>query len=188
VPLTVRVIALIAIACVSFAAAIAFESTHHASPARTIAIVGHTAVTTRDVDLARRALGGATPRATVVTMVVSDAVLVDEARRLRLLGGLSLRELVLRPDLTAVLNQRLYGFAARLVPLPANRAVRTYAKLVADAQGEDADAIADGVGGSEAALVAYDDWLTTRDRVASAWFGRLFARYKSLTTYPTAHA
>jgi len=89
-----------------------------------------------------------------------------------------------RPDAVAALNSKLYAYAARSVPLPADKSARTYAKLVADAAGEDADALQDGVGVSNAALTGYDNWLTRRDQVASAWFGRLFARYRALTSYP----
>jgi len=187
VSLTVRIAALAAVAVVSFAAATSLDGTNRAAPVLGVATVGHTEVTTRDIDLARRSLG-AVPRATVVAMLVNDAVLVDEARRLRLLHGLSLHALAARPDLTAVLNRRLYGYAARSVPLPDNRQVRVYAKLVADAHGEDADDIEDGVGGTNADVRDYDDWLTKRDQVASAWFGRVFARYRTLTIYLPAHA
>lgn len=182
--LTVRILALTLIAVPAAATAAALGGTYHAAPVRRVAIVGDTVITTRDVATARRTFGGKPSRSTVVTALVNDAVLVDEARRLHLLRGLSLRALAARPDLTAVLNRRLYGYAARSVPLPADRRARAYAKLVADARGEDADAIEDGMGASAATVANYDSWLTRRDEVASAWFGRLYARYRSLTTYP----
>jgi hypothetical protein len=186
VSLTARhVLALGVVALLSVAAASALAGTPGAHPARPVAIVGRTVVTAHDVALARRSLGHTATRADVVTALVDDAVLVDEARRLGLLRGLSLQALAARPASVAVLNQRLYGFAARSVPLPADKATRAYAKLVAAANGEDADAIQDGVGASTAELTGYDNWLTRRDQVASAWFGHLFSRYRALTSYPT---
>ena len=183
--LTARnVLALGIVALLSVAAASAFAGTRRSAPQRTVAIVGHTVVTENDVALARRSLGETATHAGAVAALVSDAVLVDEARRLGLLGGLTLRTLAAKADSVAALNARLYGYAARSVPLPADKSARTYAKLVADAAGEDADALQDGVGVSNAALTGYDNWLTRRDQVASAWFGRLFARYRALTSYP----
>jgi hypothetical protein len=186
VSLTARhVLALGVVALLAVAAASALAGTPRANAARPVAIVGHTVVTEHDVSLARRSLGGTVTHAGVVASLVQDAVLVDEARRLGLLGALSVHTLAAKPASVAALNSRLYGYAARSVPLPADKSARTYAKLVADAAGEDADAIEDGVGTSEAALTGYDNWLTRRDQVASAWFGRLYARYRALTTYPT---
>lgn len=183
--LTARnVLALGIVALLSVAAASAFAGTRRSAPQRTVAIVGHTVVTERDVALARRSLGETATHAGAVAALVSDAVLVDEARRLGLLSGLTVSVLASRPDAVAALNSKLYAYAARSVPLPADKSARTYAKLVADAAGEDADALQDGVGVSNAALTGYDNWLTRRDQVASAWFGRLFARYRALTSYP----
>jgi hypothetical protein len=186
VSLTSRhILALGVVAVLSVAAASALAGTPRANAARPVAIVGRTVVTEHDVALARRSLGGTMTRSGVVAALVDDAVLVDEARRLGLLGTLTLRTLAAKPDSVAALNSKLYGYAARSVPLPADKSTRRYARLVANAGGEDADAIDDGVGVSDATLTGYDNWLTRRDQVASAWFGRLYARYRSLTTYPS---
>ena len=83
----------------------------------------------------------------------------------------------------APLTRRLYNYAARDVPLPADPGLR-------DVRADDArDRQRRRRPGRCSARIQaqYDRWLTARDRVASAWFGRLYRRYRRLTFYPLSH-
>jgi hypothetical protein len=178
---------LLVVVCSAAVAKVATTRRHAPAAASPVAVVGRTVVTESDLSVAARSYGPRQSRAELLSGLVANAVLVDEARRLHLLGRLTLHVIAARPWAAATLNQRLYAYAARSVPLPADRRVRAYAKLVAAAAGEEAEAIENGLGEPADAVAHYDAWLTRRDRVASAWFGRLYRRYRLLTVYPARH-
>lgn len=153
-----------------------------------IAIVGRTVITQSDLRLAARSYGRPRSRAALTAELVNDAVLIDEAHRLHLGQGLSVPTIAAQPEGVAILNAQLYDYATRSVRLPADPPVRAYARLIEQSKGEDTDNVDDGFGAPPPVVSRYDGWVTQRDRIASAWFGRLYHRYRELTTYPTTSA
>jgi len=108
--------------------------------------------------------------------IVSDVTVVAEARRLGLVtfNGLVVAHIVSEPAQTPAIWNRVYNFAARAVREPGD-------PKVVRATTFDADALPDLLTSKQ--LREYYAWQTRRDRVASAWFGRLFRRYRAHTTY-----
>ena len=147
---------------------------HHEETA-VIAVVGRTPVTAQEVDAARKSVPGAT-QAQARAQILREAVLVDAAQRLHLLDGLTLGQLAADPAQVAVLNERLYDYAARKIGV-SKLSVAPGAKGDEGA-GVPADESSDAVGRR------FDAWFLARDRVASAWFGALYARYRHLTHPP----
>jgi hypothetical protein len=141
----------------------------HPGAAEIIAVVGRTSVTAQDLTLARKSTPGMTADQ-ARAQLVRVAVLVDAARGLHLLGGLTLHQLAADPAQVAALNERLYDYAARKVK--GNELLHTSGD---EGVGVPADESSDAVGRQ------FDNWFLARDRVASAWFGRLYARYRRLT-------
>jgi hypothetical protein len=142
-------------------------------------MVGQTPLTVHDLFVAKRHALPGTPPAAVVAEAVRDGVIVDEARRLHLGKGVTLSKLLEQPADVATLTRRLYNYAARDVPLPADPGLRAYARAMLAVGNEGADPE-----DAPARIQAqYDDWLTTRDAVASAWFARLYRRYRRQTFY-----
>jgi hypothetical protein len=113
-----------------------------------------------------------------LTGLVRDIVVVLEARRLHLAptkaGALNV--ITEHSGLIPILYERLYSFAARGVPPPRNARIRA-----ALAQGIDPDYIGSVLTRREVLL--YNRWMAARDRVATAWFKRLFRRYARRTEY-----
>jgi hypothetical protein len=108
--------------------------------------------------------------------LVSDVTVVAEARRQGLVkidGAVAVYVVGNPADLPRIW-QRLYGFAARMVPEPRDADVVHAVHLDQDALGQHL---------TTRELHEYYKWQADRDRVASAWFGRLFRRYRAHTTY-----
>lgn len=158
----------------------AFAGTaRHRVPPGAAVLVGTTQVSFHDLAVAKSRAVRGTPLVKVRAEVVGDAVLVDEAHRLRLSHGVSVSRLVAHPEDVAPLTRRLYNYAARDVPLPADPGLREYARTMLAVGNEGADP----EDAPPRIQAQYDRWLTARDRIASAWFGRLYSRYKHLTVY-----
>jgi hypothetical protein len=106
--------------------------------------------------------------------LVSDMTVVAEARRLGLVDfdGSVAEYVVAHPETAGETWERLYTFAARSVPDPHDSAV------VEAANHHDLPEGLSRKQGHE-----FNVWQRERDRVASAWFGRLFQRYDAHTTY-----
>jgi hypothetical protein len=141
----------------------------HPGGAAIVAVVGRTPITAHDLTLARKSAPGTTAGQARVQLV-RDAVLVDAARGLNRLGGLTLQQLAADPAQVAALNERLYDYAARNVK--GGPPVRPAGD---EGVGVPADESSDAAGRQ------FDAWFLARDRVASVWFGRLYARYQHLT-------
>jgi hypothetical protein len=108
--------------------------------------------------------------------LVNDVVVVAEARRLGVVefAGPVAEYVVHHPAQTTHTWPMLYDFAARTVPEPGD-------PKVVRATTFDEDALPDLLTPKQ--LHEYYAWQARRDRVASAWFKRLFRRYAAHTTY-----
>lgn len=135
-------------------------------------------ITGNDLALAERSAPGL-PSSAVLSDLVRDAIVVDAARSLGLLGSLTMATVSARPFLIAALNARLYDRVASAVPAPDPR-VRAYARALDTVAGEEADEAGQT---PKAVVAAYQKWTLARDRVASSWFGRLIRRYQRLIHY-----
>ncbi|HEV2592438.1 MAG TPA: hypothetical protein VGU02_11150, partial [Gaiellaceae bacterium] len=154
------------------AAAFAHRAAHgQAGETQIVAVVGRTPVTAQEIDTGRKSVPGASA-AQMRAQLIREAVLVDVARQLHLLGSLTLEGLAADPAQVAVLNERLYDHAARKIGV--DRLALAGGKGD-EGPGVPADESSDAVGRR------FDAWFAERDRVASAWFGALYARYRHLT-------
>jgi hypothetical protein len=106
--------------------------------------------------------------------LVSDMTVVAEARRLGVIhfDGPVAQYVVAHADQAAATWEKLYDFAARSVPDPPDPAV------VEAANHHD---LPEGLSRKQG--LEFNAWQRERDRVASAWFGRLFRRYDAHTSY-----
>ena len=111
-----------------------------------------------------------------IRQMVSDVTVVSEARRL---GLVSIHRpvvsyVVRNPATVQRIWNEVYDFAARTVPDPDDP------KVVGATQFDEHE-LPELLTPHQ--LKVYNDWQSRRDRVASAFFGDLFARYGALTSY-----
>jgi hypothetical protein len=108
--------------------------------------------------------------------LVSDLTVVSEARKLGLvtIEPPLVSYIVRNPAKVQRIWNRVYGYAARKVPDPDDP------KVVKATRFDDHD-LPEILTPHQ--LTVYHDWQARRDRVASAFFGRLFARYRAHTSY-----
>jgi hypothetical protein len=111
--------------------------------------------------------------------LVTDVTVVAEARKLGLVTIESpVAAFIVRdPARVPLVWRRVYRFAARGVPDPDDP------KIVHATRFDDHE-LPEILTPHQ--LKIYNDWQARRDRVASAWFGRLFERYRAHTSYAPA--
>jgi hypothetical protein len=108
--------------------------------------------------------------------LVSDLTVVAEARKLGLvtIGSPVAAYIVRRPARVQLIWKRVYDFAADRIPDP-------HDPKVVHATRFDEHDLPELLTPHQ--LRVYNEWQARRDRVASAWFGRLFERYRAHTSY-----
>jgi hypothetical protein len=148
-----------------------------------VAVVGTVAIPRADFLAAYRVAapsgpavhaGTATPLENrVLQGLVQKTIVWVEARRLGLAAGTPLRRMLLDETASQLVYQRLYDRAASGVPAPHDRRIAQYAVMDQDTP--------NFLTPRQTAI--YNAWQGRRDRVASAFFGRILHRYARVTRY-----